>query len=339
MEWIYKGSLVFWLKRVLQHFPLVRYCATGTSVFSWINCLLSFSTQSLLPAFCSLLSQAQVDMLFYRTVLAALLTLGHFARGFPEPLDRREASAEPASQLNARQVAVNTFDYTPTNGPLTWFTLPNSRLCREGKNQSPILLDSSIGLTSAGALSFKATNSEGKLENKGTAIEVVDVEGSLVYQGLTYKLINFHFHTPSEHRINKEHYPVEMHMVHQDKSGKTAVLGFVIQLSTTRYSALPYVALQKVSQIGPGQTTTTSRLDFTEIIDYVKTKRFYQYGGSLTTPPCSEGLRWFVGTEPLYLDVGTYNALKAAVKYNSRIIQNAPGKPNVIEVACSSGYA
>jgi carbonic anhydrase len=274
-------------------------------------------------------------MLFHRTLPALLLASCHYAWGSPEPLDRRGASAEPNSELNARQVTINTFDYIPTNGPLTWFTLPNSRLCKEGRNQSPILLGSNIGQTSAGSLSFKAANSAGKLENKGTAIEVVDVEGSLLYQGRTYQLVNFHFHTPSEHRINKEHYPVEMHMVHQDSSGKTAVLGFVIQLSTTRYSALPYVALRKVSQIAPGQTTTTSQLNFAEIIEYVKTKRFYRYSGSLTTPPCAEGLQWFVGTEPLYLDVATYNALKAAVKFNSRIIQNEPGQPNVIEVACS----
>jgi carbonic anhydrase len=289
-----------------------------------------------LNAFFSALSQVQVDMLFHRTLPLLFLASSHCACGFPEPLHHREASAEPNSELNARQVAVNAFDYIPTNGPLTWFTLPNSRLCKEGRNQSPILLDSRIGQTSVGSLSFRATNSEGKLENKGTAIEVVDVEGSLVYQGNTYKLVNFHFHTPSEHRINKEHYPVEMHMVHQTSSGMTAVLGFVIQLSTTRYSALPYVALRKVSQIAPGQTITTSQLNFAEIIEYVRTKRFYQYGGSLTTPPCSEGLQWFVGTEPLYLDVGTYNALKAAVKFNSRIIQNQPGQPNVIQVACST---
>jgi carbonic anhydrase len=276
-------------------------------------------------------------MLFHQSLPVFLLASCHHAWGAPEPLGHRGASAEPNSQLNARQVAINTFDYTPTNGPLTWFTLPNSQLCKQGRFQSPILLDSSIGRTTTGALNLRVTNSVGKLENKGTAIEVVDVEGSLMYEGRTYKLVNFHFHTPSEHRINKEHYPVEMHMVHQNASGGTAVLGFVIQLSTTRYSALPYVALRKVSQIAPGQTITTDQLNFAEIIEYVRTKLFYRYGGSLTTPPCSEGLLWFVGPDPLYLDVGTYNALKAAVKFNSRIIQNAPGKPNVIEVACNGG--
>ena len=235
------------------------------------------------------------------------------------------------------QVTVNTFDYVPTNGPLTWFKLPNSGKCKTGRSQSPILLDSGINQTSAGSLSFTATESEGTLENRGTAIEVVDVEGSLDYAGRTYELDNFHFHTPSEHRISKEHYPVEMHMVHKDTSGQIIVLGFVMQLSATRSSVLPQVALANVSQVSAGQSIMTGPLDFSEIIDYVRTKRFYQYGGSLTTPPCTEGVQWLVGTKPLSLDVGTYNALKAAVKFNSRIIQNSPGQPNVIKIACRGG--
>ena len=246
------------------------------------------------------------------------------------------SQAEPSPVLKARDVTINTFDYVPTNGPLTWFQLPNSRLCRDGTRQSPILLDSGISQTNVGSLSFSATTAGGKLENRGTAIEVVDLEGTLRYAGQNYKLQNFHFHTPSEHRLNKEHYPVEMHMVHQDTYGKIVVLGFFIQLSTTRTSTLPRVALAKVSQLSPGQSTTTDPLDFGEIVEYVRTKRFYQYSGSLTTPPCTEGVQWLVGNEPLYLDVGTYNALKAAVKFNSRIIQNAPGQRNVIEVACSA---
>lgn len=273
-------------------------------------------------------------MLFRSVLSALLLATSHCGGARSAHIDPRDGTPV----LQPRQVATNTYDYVPTNGPLTWFRLPGSAKCKTGRNQSPILLDSSISQLQPGALSFTAPNGTGKLENKGTAIEVVEVEGTLRYAGRTYKLVNFHFHTPSEHRINKEHYPIELHLVNQDPTGKLLVLGFVIQLSTSRSSALPLVALKKVAQIAPGQTIKTDELNYSEITEYVRTKKLYQYGGSLTTPPCSEGVSWFVGTEPLYLDVNTYNALKAAVKYNSRLIQNAPGKTNVIEVACGATY-
>jgi carbonic anhydrase len=273
-------------------------------------------------------------MLFRKELSALLLVISHYACTCSARLELRDGSPV----LKPRQVATNTFDYVPTNGPLTWFKLPGSAKCKEGRNQSPILLDSSIGQVQPGTLSFNAPKAKGKLENKGTAIEVVEVDGTLRYAGRIYKLVNFHFHTPSEHRINKEHYPIELHIVNKDPADRLLVLGLVIQLSTNRSNNLPRVALAKVSQIAPGQTIETDELDFSEVTDYVRTKKLYRYGGSLTTPPCTEGVDWFVGTEPIYLGVETYNALKAAVKYNSRIIQNAPGKTNVIEVACGAGY-
>ncbi len=277
----------------------------------------------------------QANMLYQGPLLALLLASCQCALGNPTPLDDREADAEPSPVLEARQVTINTFDYVPTNGPLTWHKTAASPQCKDGIHQSPVMLDSHIGQTSIGALSFTGTDSVGKLEHRGTAIEVVGVRGSLRYAGHTYHLENLHFHTPSEHRIHKEHYPIEMHMVHQDSTGKTVVLGFVIQLSTSGYSALPQVALAKVGQITPGRSILTNTLHFGGISNYVQNNRFYHYSGSLTTPPCKQGVEWLVGTQPLHLDVHTYNALKHAVKYNSRIIQNAPGQTNVLKLACS----
>ena len=235
-----------------------------------------------------------------------------------------------------RAVQTNWWDYTPENGPLNWHLQsgvpPNNQLCHDGKSQSPIIIDNSIPVSSPNEIIFKGRETEGTLEHKGSAIEVVEAEGSLQAMGVNYKLSNFHFHTPSEHRINKEHFPMEMHMVHRnEKLQRNAVLGFVIQLSNEPTSILLKTALAKVSTLSPGKSVNTGPLDLSEIAKYVKQNRFRYYNGSLTTPPCSEGISWFVGTKPLYVDVGTYNALKAAVGYNARIIQDKPGNPNVIE--------
>ncbi|ERF75921.1 hypothetical protein EPUS_01287 [Endocarpon pusillum Z07020] len=274
-------------------------------------------------------------MRFHGAISALLLVASHYTCACPTQIDEREAAAHLSPILKGRDVTINTYDYVPTNGPLTWHKTPGNGLCKSGTRQSPILLGNEIHQTGVGAVQFSAPNAAGKLEHKGTGIEVKEVKGTLKYAARTYELDNFHFHTPSEHRIHKEHYPVEMHMVHRDTNGNnTLVLGFVIQLSTKQYSSLPHVALAKVGQISPGQHVMTTTLQFDEIAYYTSHQRFYSYGGSLTTPPCTQDIQWLVGTEPLHMDVGTYNALKHAVKYNSRIIQNSPGSTNVIQLAC-----
>ncbi|KAF7514139.1 hypothetical protein GJ744_004464 [Endocarpon pusillum] len=274
-------------------------------------------------------------MRFHGVISALLLVASHYTCACPTQPDEREVAADQSPILNGGQVTINTYDYVPTNGPLTWHKTSGNGLCRTGTRQSPILLGSDIRQTDVGDVQFSAPDAVGKLEHRGTGIEVKEVKGTLKYAARTYELDNFHFHTPSEHRIHQEHYPVEMHMVHKDTTGKRLVLGFVIQLSTTQCSSLPHVALAKAGQISPGQDVMTSTLQFDEIAYYASHKQFYSYGGSLTTPPCTEDIQWLVGTEPLHLDVGTYNALKHAVKYNSRIIQNSPGSTNSIQLACS----
>ena len=271
-------------------------------------------------------------MFFSHALSALLLASSQYACNSAAHIVAREPQ-----EAKLPAVTINKFDYIPDNGPLNWFkVIPDSQLCKSGKNQSPILLDSTTAQVPAGTLSFEAKKQRGVLENKGSAIEVVEVEGAIKYQGTTYKLVNFHFHTPSEHRINKEYYPIEVHFVTQTPAKKTLVFGIPIQLSNSEENDLIKTALAKVSSIKPGEATRTAELNFSEITAYLKNTKLYSYGGSLTTPPCSEGLSWFVGTKPVYAKVGTYNQLKAAVKYNSRIIQDTPGSTNVIEQACAA---
>ena len=223
--------------------------------------------------------------------------------------------------LKARSVELNSFDYVPSNGPQNWFDVLGSKECVNGTSQSPIMLNSDVDQIPAGSLNYLANKTEGEMENKGSSIEITGAAGELKIADETFKLANLHFHTPSEHRLNKEHYPVEMHMVHQDASNQTAVVGFLVQLSTTQTSSFMRGALAKIKQVPTGQALGTGEMDFNEIVGQVRTQSFYQYMGSLTVPPCTESIRWLVATKPLLLDVDSYNNLKAAVKFNSRITQ------------------
>jgi carbonic anhydrase len=113
-------------------------------------------------------------------------------------------------------VKVSDFGYTGLQGPLNWAGLsPKNHECATGSIQSPINLAHTTSLAPSGSIKIdfpSAHNAE--FENLGTTVEVL-TEGCTTFEGKEYKLKQFHFHTPSEHRINEEYFPVEMHLVHE----------------------------------------------------------------------------------------------------------------------------
>lgn len=111
-------------------------------------------------------------------------------------------------------VHAGTFNYTGLGGPLNWYGLDKKQngLCAKGRYQSPINIDSGIH-TAARGISMQIPTDIGEFENLGYTIEVTQVKGSLFTPNGRYTLHQFHFHTPSEHRINEEYYPLEVHFV------------------------------------------------------------------------------------------------------------------------------
>ena len=216
---------------------------------------------------------------------------------------------------------------------------------------------------------FYSVFSGAPFENLGSTVEVV-VNGTATYNGTTYSLKQYHFHTPSEHRINGEYYPLEvrqtcaidlvvhahirpqMHLVHQSSGGKILVIGILFDVDfafTTSLVTSTILNLQSVRapqlvvlfrdltaerlQITtPGTQTKTGPLEFEEIIANIARGKLYQYTGSLTTPPCTEGVQWLVLATPQPLNVDSYNALKKVLKFNARYTQNTLGQTNVLQL-------
>ncbi|KAJ5456095.1 uncharacterized protein N7458_003678 [Penicillium daleae] len=116
-----------------------------------------------------------------------------------------------------------------------------------------------------------------------------------------------------------------------------AVVGFNIQLSESVYSTPLFCSvfdhLDDISS--PGTSTETGTLDFSGLVAHLNEYAIYQYSGSLTTPPCTEGVAWYVSAEPLALDVRSYNRIKRVLKFNSRYTQNALGRDNLLEIAAA----
>ncbi|OQE21717.1 hypothetical protein PENSTE_c011G07135 [Penicillium steckii] len=235
-------------------------------------------------------------------------------------------------------VDINPFNYTNTGGPLNWYGLDkDNSACSKGKRQSPIVIETDdIDYVNSNSLHFHVPKADdAKFENLGSGLEVVLTNGTLVTKDNSYKLAQFHFHTPSEHRINDEYFPMEAHFVFENSAGDAAVVGFVFELSQFGYSTPLFDSVfAHIDDIAtPGTYTKTGPLDFSALTTHLHSHGIYYYNGSLTTPPCSESVAWYLSTEPLPLNVQSYNAVKHVLKFNARYTQNALGQNNLLEVA------
>ncbi|KAI4670396.1 hypothetical protein J4E81_002065 [Alternaria sp. BMP 2799] len=240
----------------------------------------------------------------------------------------------------ADTVEVNTFGYGPMNGPFNWASLaPENEACKSGTNQSPINIDATITAAS-GRPVLDIPDAEVIFENLGTTIEVV-VNGTTSYAGTNFRLVQFHMHTPSEHHINDEYFPLEIHMVHQgvDDESQLAVIALMFEISSGDSASMIQSLSSSLADIAtPGtKTTISSGIDFTDVVETLKTSDIQTYSGSLTTPPCAEGVTFLIVKDPLPVSVEDFNAIKKIVKFNSRFIQNTLGGENILEIGASAG--
>jgi len=248
------------------------------------------------------------------------------------------AFVEPFQRDAEGQVAIPPFSYNTTTGPLNWHNINKTAyyLCGNGTNQSPILINTTSAQAPAGSIKLNVPEAHDVVfENLGTNVEVV-MNGTLKAAGSTWKLSQFHFHTPSEHRVDLRHYESEMHMVFAaaDGSAKVAVLGFFVQVANDESTPLLETVFAHLGSIQtPGKTTKVPKINFSSFQEKANKMKYYHYTGSLTTPPCTEGVAWFLSTTPILLKVETYSKLKGTTKTNNRYTQNNLGQPNILEVA------
>ncbi|KAL0061076.1 hypothetical protein AAF712_012070 [Marasmius tenuissimus] len=239
------------------------------------------------------------------------------------------------------KVKVSNFGYNKENGPTNWAQLDAANsACAVGQNQSPILLDDTVEKAAENPKVVIGNVEEAEFENLGTTLETI-VNGTTTFGGKDFALKQFHLHTPSEHRINEEYFPVEMHMVHEGAEGEIVVLAVPFQLSEDGSTTdLLTSVIENIGDVAtPGSVTKTGKLEFEELINALQTEPLFQYTGSLTTPPCAEGLTFLVMEKPLPLDVKTFNSLKSVIKFNARFVQNELGKTNVLDIAAKDAAA
>jgi carbonic anhydrase len=180
--------------------------------------------------------------------------------------------------------------YDGKTGPASWGVLdPAWNLCADGKEQSPIDIEPHASTATPIAFHYKPTAAT--VVDNGHTLQVNLAAGSSIeIDGRVFELLQFHFHTPSEHTIAGEHYPLEVHLVHQGPTGKLAVIGVLYDIGA---ESRPLAGLWPPLSRKVGVADKLPR-PFDPTVLLPETRTVFRYGGSLTTPPCTEGVLWNV---------------------------------------------
>jgi carbonic anhydrase len=202
-------------------------------------------------------------------------------------------------------------------------------LCGEGLEQSPIDLANTAPIELP-AVEFdtpsdhevEVLNQEGVIDalDNGHTIQINTKSAEKMTVGdKTYALVQFHFHAPSEHTVDGEHFPMEMHFVHRAEDGALAVVGVLIQEGAENPSLVPL--WEQLTQAPGTQAAVRIPPEFAEHLFSGEATGIYHYRGSLTTPPCSEGVKWYIRKTPAQLSGDQIAAFKAVYEHNNRPVQ------------------
>jgi carbonic anhydrase len=173
----------------------------------------------------------------------------------------------------------------------------------------------------SGALFIESKRAPGKVTDTGHAIQVnTDVAEALI-RGRHFKLTQFHFHTPSEHTIDGRSYPLEGHFVFRAQDGRLLVVGVMYEEGQANPAIEP--VLEQLRHKG----TQQAEVDVASLMP--DDKSYYHYLGSLTTPPLTENVEWYVLAKPMQLSHKEIEELHARYPHNNRKVQPMNDRPLV----------
>ncbi|KKI88422.1 carbonic anhydrase [Bacillus sp. SA1-12] len=220
------------------------------------------------------------------------------------------------------------WSYKGETGPKYWGELDQANsACVNGSEQSPINIEFSKIVTEK-----KSENTRIQYEptaftlvNNGHTVQAnaTTESNSISVEGKEYKLAQFHFHTPSEHQFNGQNYDMELHLVHKDSNGKIAVLGVMIQEGKENekfasiWDVLPKDETSK-------EMTVKEPIDLLGVLP--KDQTSIHYNGSLTTPPCTEEVKWIIFEQPIEMSKEQIQTFQQIFPDNHRSVQSLNGR-------------
>lgn len=215
--------------------------------------------------------------------------------------------------------------YEGEEGPAHWGELDSAyALCGMGAHQSPIDVQSPQGqdLTN---ISFHYQPSEVNILNNGHTVQVNYDSGSYMeLEDVRYDVVQFHYHAPSEHALDGKLFAAELHIVHKNADGNLAVVGILFDEGTQNDALQPFIDNLPAEKSDVHDTGV--KINAADLLPAVQTT--YRYSGSLTTPPCSEDVRWNLMTSPVEASSAQLEALANLFEDgNNRPVQPLNDRP------------
>lgn len=253
-------------------------------------------------------------------------SISHASKPLPKTLGgRKAAKAAKDEKHDAHEEESSHWSYIgPRTGPSNWGKLnPTFGLCDSGKEQSP------VNLTGAAAqdlekIKYSYGMSKLQIVNNGHTIQVNVDPGSWIDAfGDRFELKQFHFHTPSEEQINGKSFALVAHFVHKSELGKLAVIAVLFKVG--RENALINTLWERMPD-EHGEARTYEQRVISPASLMPDKPGYYSLMGSLTTPPCSEGVRWIVLKTPVELSAAQLARFRKEFPMNARPIQPLNGR-------------
>jgi carbonic anhydrase len=231
------------------------------------------------------------------------------------------AAAVVAAPALAADAHAPHWDYKAAN---KWGDLAKDfSTCKIGKEQSPIDI-STKQVEKAALPAIKAGYKEaaGEIVNNGHTIQVnLTDAGSATVPSGEYSLLQFHFHGPSEEKIDGKNFPLVAHMVHRNAAGNLAVIGVLFKVGKENAALKDVFASMPAKE---GKAELKGKFNASAMLP--ANMGYYAFKGSLTTPPCSEGVAWQVLKTPVELSAAQLKAFSAIYKMNARPVQPLNGR-------------
>ncbi len=209
------------------------------------------------------------------------------------------------------------WEYTGDDGPDNWAELTEDfATCGTGAQQSPIDLPAQLPSAKADAVTIDTglLPAVGEVVDTGHSSQFVPeaYQSSVEFDGETYELLQVHAHTPSEHTIDGEPAAAEFHFVHTDADGDLLVVGVLAVEGDANAQWQPFI------ESATGAADSETALNLSGLLP--ASSDYYAYEGSLTTPPCTEGVQWVVLQTPITLSVAQLEQLGGEHSHNARPI-------------------